>query len=598
MRKAKEVLKQVFGYDEFRPAQEEVISAVSSGQDCLVVMPTGGGKSVCYQIPSILAEGTGIVISPLIALMQDQVTALNQLGVRAAFLNSTLSFQEVQEVEARYEKGELDLLYLAPERLSTERCIPFLKSGNPALFAIDEVHCVSQWGHDFRPDYLNLKILAEEFPGVPKIGLTATADEPTRQDIITNLKLDAPQKFITGFNRSNITYHVVLKKSPKQQLLKFIDAEHTGDCGIVYCLSRKKVEETAEWLCAEGRNALAYHAGLDSKLRARNQKKFLEQEGVIIVATVAFGMGIDKPNVRFVAHLDLPKSIEGYYQETGRAGRDGLAANAWMAYGLKDVVMLRQFVENSEADDQIKRIEHRKLNALLGYAETTECRRKVLLGYFGEAFEAPCGNCDVCIDGVETWDGTIAAQKALSCIIRTGQRFGTNYLIDVLRGSMNERIVRFGHDRIPTFGVGEDMSVPEWHSVFRQLVAAEYASVDIAGYGGLKLTESSKSILSGNQDVLLRKDTLKPAKKTGSQKKAKIVFETDVQQTLFESLRKLRTSLAKEQGVPPYVIFHDSTLKEMVVRHPQSLNEMSSVSGVGGKKLERYGQQFLNVLSS
>ncbi|MGI9331977.1 MAG: DNA helicase RecQ, partial [Gammaproteobacteria bacterium] len=469
--RARDLLREVFGYAAFRGDQEAVIDCVAGGGDALVLMPTGGGKSLCFQIPALLRDGVGVVVSPLIALMRDQVEALRQAGVRAACLNSSVSLSEVRYTEAALERGELDLLYLAPERLTTERTLALLEGCRIAMFAIDEAHCVSQWGHDFRPEYLELSVLHERFPDVPRMALTATADAPTRREIARRLELEDAGHFVSGFDRPNIRYHVVLKASGRQQLLRFMREHHANDAGIVYCMSRRKVDELAEWLCAQGFSALPYHAGLDAATRRRHQDRFVREEGVVMVATIAFGMGIDKPNVRFVAHLDLPRSLEAYYQETGRAGRDGLPASAWMAYGLQDVIVLRQMVEGSEADDRFKRIERRKLDAMLGYCEVASCRRQVLLAYFGDTLAEPCGNCDNCLVPVQTWDGTIAAQKALSAVYRTGQRFGVNYLIDVLRGSDNERIRRFRHDRIKTFGVGADLSANDWRSVFRQLTA-------------------------------------------------------------------------------------------------------------------------------
>jgi ATP-dependent DNA helicase RecQ len=462
LKHARKTLRDTFGYDSFRPGQEDVIGHLLGGGDALVLMPTGGGKSLCYQIPAIVREGTGVVVSPLIALMQDQVAALRQAGVRAAFLNSTLAPQEARAIERELLDGSLDLLYVAPERLMTERHLDLLSRARLALFAIDEAHCVSQWGHDFRPEYLQLSALHERFPQVPRVALTATADPPTRREIVERLALDRARSFIGGFDRPNIRYRIVEKRSSREQLLRFLDAEHPGDAGIVYCLSRRKVDDVARWLGEQGRKALPYHAGLDKSVRQRNQESFLREDGVIVVATIAFGMGIDKPDVRFVAHLDLPKSLEAYYQETGRAGRDGLPANAWMAYGLQDVILLRRMLEASEADDKHKRVERQRLEAMLGFCEITTCRRRTLLGYFADPPDEPCGNCDTCLEPVDTWDGTTAAQQALSCVYRTGQRFGVQYLSDVLRGKANERLRRFGHDRLPTFGVGVDLDRGRW----------------------------------------------------------------------------------------------------------------------------------------
>ena len=523
-----EVLNRVFGYPHFRGAQQEVIERVLDGGDALVLMPTGGGKSLCYQIPALLRPGTGIVVSPLIALMQDQVDALRQLGVRAAFLNSSLAGDEQSRVERALLAGDLDLLYVAPERLLTERFLDLLGRVPVALFAIDEAHCVSQWGHDFRPEYIQLNLLHERWPAVPRIAVTATADAPTRREIVTRLALEQAAQFVSSFDRANIRYHVTEKREPRQQLVAFLRGEHPEDAGIVYCLSRRKVEETAEHLCVQGFKALAYHAGLPAEQRRTHQAQFLRGEGVIVVATIAFGMGIDKPDVRFVAHLDLPKSLEAYYQETGRAGRDGQPADAWMTYGLGDVVALRRFIEESEAEEQFKRVEMHKLNALLGFCETTQCRRQVMLNYFGEQLPAPCGNCDTCLTPVASWDGTLAAQKAMSCIFRTGQRFGVNYLIEVLRGKDDERIRRYGHDQISTFGIGADFSVEQWRSVYRQLVAAGLVAVDIEGHGALQLTESSRPVLRGERTLHLRRDPeRRPAKTRGEPRPARVQTPLD-----------------------------------------------------------------------
>ena len=504
-RTPREVLDRVFGYGAFRGEQEAIIEHVAGGGDCLVVMPTGGGKSLCYQIPALLRAGVAVVVSPLIALMQDQVDALRQTGVRAGYLNSTLTFGEVRAIEDGARAGRLDLLYVAPERLMGERTLALLDGLRIALFAIDEAHCVSQWGHDFRPEYLQLSVLHERYPGVPRIALTATADEPTRREIAERLGLGGARVFVSGFDRPNIRYAIVPKRNAREQLLRFLDAEHRGHAGIVYCLSRRKVEETAQWLRGRGYDALPYHAGMGAEERKRHQDAFVREDGVIIVATIAFGMGIDKPDVRFVAHLDLPKSIESYYQETGRAGRDGLPADAWMAYGLADVITLRQMVEGSEAGEQRKRLEVRKLDAMLGLCELTTCRRRTLLAYFGETRAEPCGNCDNCIAPPEAWDATEAARKALSCVYRTGQRFGAGYVIDVLLGKDNERIRGFGHHRLSTFGIGADLDVSTWRSVFRQLVARGLMRVDVEGFGSLKLTGESRAVLRGACEVRLRR---------------------------------------------------------------------------------------------
>ncbi|MEW5789905.1 MAG: DNA helicase RecQ [Pseudomonadota bacterium] len=586
-------LHTVFGYDRFRAQQEEVIRHLIDGGDALVLMPTGGGKSLCYQIPALVRPGTGIVVSPLIALMQDQVSALLQSGVRAAYLNSTQDAQTTQQVEWQLLQGELDLLYVAPERLLTPRTLNLLKRARLALFAIDEAHCVSQWGHDFRPEYHQLTVLHEHFPQVPRIALTATADEPTRKEIIQKLALEEARFFISGFDRPNIRYRVTQKQNAREQLLRFLESEHRGDAGIVYCLSRKKVEETAEWLRARGWDALPYHAGLSAELRQRHQDRFLKEEGVVMIATIAFGMGIDKPNVRFVAHLDLPKSLEAYYQETGRAGRDGLPADAWMAYGLQDVITLRQMLEASEAGEARKRVERSKLEAMLGYCEVTTCRRQVLLAYFGDERPAPCGNCDTCLEPVETWDGTEAAQMALSCVYRTGQRFGVTHLIEVLQGKNNERIRSLGHQRLSTFGIGKELDAAQWRSVFRQLVALGFLTVDTDGYGSLRLTEACRPVLTGEQRLRLRKESKRP--KARSTRRVSR-FDNPADEALWEALRRRRRELADEQGVPPYVIFHDATLMEMVEHRPQTLSQLGQISGIGEHKLEMYGADFLEVI--
>ncbi len=595
--RASELLHRVFGFSHFRVQQEDIIDHLVEGGDALVLMPTGGGKSLCYQIPAMLRDGTAVVVSPLIALMQDQVDGLRQSGVRAAVLNSTLSAGEARQVEYATLAGDLDLLYLAPERLLQPRTLEFLAQAQVALFAIDEAHCVSQWGHDFRPEYLGLAELAARFPRVPRIALTATADAPTRREIRTRLALDDARIFVTGFDRPNIRYQVKPKDNGRQQLLAFLQREHPGDAGIVYCLSRRSVDETAKWLQARGMTALPYHAGMTSIERRRHQERFIAEEGVIMVATIAFGMGIDKPNVRFVAHLDLPKSIEAYYQETGRAGRDGLPADAWMVYGLADVIRLRQMLEGSEADEQHKRRERSKLEAMLGYCEVTSCRRQVLLAHFDDILETPCGNCDTCLQPVDSWDGTEAAQKALSCVYRTDQRFGVNYLTDVLMGKSNERMGRFGHDTISTFGIGADLDQRQWRSVFRQLVARGLLGVDMEGPGGLHLTPSSRGILRGETMLLLRKDVAPEKPKRVKAERAQPLTSDD-DAALWEALRAHRLELAKIQGVPPYVIFHDSTLLEMTRTVPTSLEALAAINGVGQVKLERYGESFLDLLRS
>ncbi|TNC95467.1 MAG: ATP-dependent DNA helicase RecQ [Gallionellaceae bacterium] len=600
---AQQILRDTFGYTTFRGAQQHIVEHVVAGGDALVLMPTGGGKSLCYQIPALMRDGVGIVVSPLIALMQDQVDALKQLGVSAAFLNSSLDAQTAREVMRQMRTGELKLLYVAPERLMTQGFLELLDELNEgngiALFAIDEAHCVSQWGHDFRPEYRALTVLHERFSNVPRIALTATADAPTRAEIIERLQLEQAQQFVSSFDRPNIRYRVALKDNARKQLQTFLEAEHPDDAGIVYCLSRKKVEETAAWLKEQGWDALPYHAGLDAGVRSKNQSRFLREEGVIMVATVAFGMGIDKPNVRFVAHLDLPKSMEGYYQETGRAGRDGLPANAWMAYGLGDVVSMRQMLLSGDSPEERKRVELQKLDALLGFCESTECRHQTLLRYFGEEHPGACKECDNCLSPVDTWDATQAAQMALSCVYRTGQRFGVAHLIDVLLGKLTPKIEQFNHQQLSTFGIGKAMVQAQWSSVYRQLVAAGFISVDMEAYGGLKLTEISRPILRGEQEVWLRRDA-EPVKRSSSKpergSRLREAFAGANDDPLWQALKAKRMELAREQGVPPYVIFHDSTLLEMLNRKPQSLTDMGLISGVGQSKLTKYGDDFLQVL--
>ena len=587
------ILKDVFGYHEFRGPQEAVISALVAGDDALVLMPTGGGKSLCYQIPSLVRDGVGVVVSPLIALMQDQVSALHELGVRAGFLNSSMSAQEAWQTELAMQKGELDMLYVAPERLIQPRTLEMLHQVKIALFAIDEAHCVSQWGHDFRADYLKLDMLQREFPKVPRIALTATADVRTREEIITRLQLENAQQFVNGFDRPNIQYRIQQKNTPKVQLLRFLRDEHANHSGIVYCLSRNKVEQTAEWLSAEGFNALPYHAGLAPQVRQKNQSRFLREDQIIMVATIAFGMGIDKPDVRFVAHLDLPKSIEAYYQETGRAGRDGEPATTLLLYGLEDVVKLRQMMSNSEGNEEFKRNEQQRLNAMLGLCEITTCRRQTLLRYFGDTLTKACGNCDCCLTPAQTWDATEPVRMALSCVYRTGQRFGAGHVIDVLRGSSNEKINSFGHQTLSTYGIGKHLGADEWKAIFRQLVARGLLDVDAQAYGGLKLNDSCRGILRGEEAIQLRRD-IKTTAAAVARKQGVVVDAED--QSLWNALRACRKRLADEHGVPPYVIFHDATLREMLEFRPTTASQLLSITGVGQSKLERFGDEFLEVI--
>ncbi len=592
---AQEILRKVYGYEQFRLQQAEIVEHIISGGDALVLMPTGGGKSLCYQIPALVNEGVGIVVSPLIALMEDQVAALKQAGIRAAFLNSTLSVEEVRGVEDRLRQGELDLLYVAPERLMMPSTLNLLERLQLVLFAIDEAHCVSQWGHDFRPEYIQLSVLHERFPQVPRLALTATADAPTRKEIVERLALEDARIFVNGFDRPNIRYRISEDQgNTREQLLRFILNEHENEAGIVYCLSRKRVDDIAEWLSNKGLSALPYHAGLPAELRKQHQTRFLNEDGVIIVATIAFGMGIDKPDVRFVVHLNLPKSIEAYYQETGRAGRDGLPADAWMVYGLRDVITLRQMQETSQAGEMHKRVERQKLDAMLGLCELTSCRRQILLRYFDEHLDEPCGNCDICLQPPETWDATVVAQKALSCVHRTGQRFGVAYLVDVLLGKTNQRITQFGHDRISTFGIGDELDKNEWGGVFRQLIARGLLTVDAEGYGGLHLSELSRPVLRGEQQLMLRK-LVKPQRKKPRSRAGKNMSGVS-DDPLWDALRDCRNTLAKQQGVPAYVIFHDASLMEMLERRPQTLEQLARIAGVGERKLEQYGKAFLDVI--
>jgi ATP-dependent DNA helicase RecQ len=587
------VLKDVFGYHEFRGPQEAVIAALVDGNDALVLMPTGGGKSLCYQIPSLVRDGVGVVVSPLIALMQDQVSALHELGVRAGFLNSSMTAQEAWQTELAMQNGELDMLYVAPERLIQPRTLEMLHQVKIALFAIDEAHCVSQWGHDFRADYLKLDMLQREFPRVPRIALTATADVRTREEIISRLQLENAQQFVNGFDRPNIQYRIQQKNTPKVQLLRFLRDEHANHSGIVYCLSRNKVDQTAEWLCAEGFNALPYHAGLTPQVRQKNQSRFLREDQIIMVATIAFGMGIDKPDVRFVAHLDLPKSIEAYYQETGRAGRDGEPATTLLLYGLEDVVKLRQMMSNSEGSDEFKRNEQQRLNAMLGLCEITTCRRQTLLRYFGDTLTEACGNCDSCLTPAQTWDATEPVRMALSCVYRTGQRFGAGHVIDVLRGSSNEKINSFNHHTLSTYGIGKHLGADEWKAIFRQLVARGLLDVDAQAYGGLKLNDACRGLLRGEETIQLRRD-IKTTAAAVARKQGVAVDAED--QGLWNALRACRKRLAEEHGVPPYVIFHDATLREMLEFRPTTASQLLSITGVGQSKLERFGDEFLEVI--
>jgi len=593
MSQALDILRSRFGYAQFRFQQQAIIDSLIAGQDALVLMPTGGGKSLCYQIPSMVREGTGIIISPLIALMQDQVDALAQNGVNAAFLNSTQTLEQQRQVRQQLRANEIDLLYVAPERALGDDFLEMLADCRIALFAIDEAHCVSQWGHDFRPDYRKLTRLHEHFPRIPRIALTATADQRTLREIEQQLQLQGAQRFVHSFDRPNIFYRVTQGDNNRQRLWRFLQENHSADAGIVYCLSRKRVEETARWLSDKGRIALPYHAGLDKHTRAEHQRIFLQQEGVIIVATIAFGMGIDKPDVRFVAHLNLPKNLESYYQETGRAGRDGEAANAWMAYGLQDIITLRQMMAQSDADDQFKRVLHHKMEAMLGFCEQTGCRRQTLLAYFDESLEQPCGNCDNCVEPPQTWNATEAARMALSCVYRTGQRFGVNYVIDVLMGNARDRIMQNRHDQLSTFGIG-DLDNNEWRSLFRQLIALGYLYADIDNYGALKMSPDCKPLLNGAKELLLRK--FEKSSKVVKSKTTKPLAELQAADTpLFEALRLHRKQLAQEQGVPPYVILHDKTLAAICEQRPDSIEELELIPGIGARKMELYGAELIRI---
>ncbi|HEV7979441.1 DNA helicase RecQ [Amycolatopsis sp.] len=599
---ALQVLHRVFGYDSFRGQQQEIIDHVVTGGDALVLMPTGGGKSLCYQIPALVREGVGVVISPLIALMQDQVDALTNLGARAGFLNSTQDYEERRQVETAFLAGELDLLYLAPERLKVESTVRLLERGKISLFAIDEAHCVAQWGHDFRPDYLALSALHEHWPDVPRIALTATATEATHAEIALRLNLGEARHFVASFDRPNIQYRIAPKNEPKKQLLELLRNEHPGEAGIVYCLSRNSVEKTAEFLVQNGISALPYHAGLDARVRSRNQSRFLREDGLVMVATIAFGMGIDKPDVRFVAHLDLPKSVEGYYQETGRAGRDGLASTAWLAYGLQDVVQQRKMIDTSEGDLAHRRRLGIHLDAMLALCETVECRRVQLLAYFGQQSTA-CGNCDTCLTPPESWDGTVPAQKLLSTVVRLlnerNQKFGAGQVVDILLGKTTPKVTQHGHDSLKVFGIGTELRDTEWRGVVRQLLAQGLLAVE-GDYGTLVLTEASSEVLSQQRQVMLRREPERSAKSVRTAK-AKRGAPVDLPQEavpVFESLRTWRAASAKEQGVPAYVIFHDATLREIATLAPKTLDELGTVSGVGENKLAKYGQQILDTLEA
>ncbi|HEV2300785.1 MAG TPA: DNA helicase RecQ [Stellaceae bacterium] len=594
-RTPQEVLRAVFGYAEFRGEQQAIIEHVLAGGDAVVLMPTGGGKSLCYQIPALLRPGLGVVVSPLIALMNDQVDALHQAGVRAAALHSHRPPGEAAAIERAAREGALDLLYVSPERLLTARSLDLLARCRLALFAIDEAHCISQWGHDFRPEYQQLSVLRGRFPGTPILALTATADAPTRADILAQLKLAGAPVFAAGYDRPNLFYRVVDKRNPLEQLRRFIAADHPEDAGIVYCGTRRAVEETAQWLSAHGRAALPYHAGLDAAARERHQQRFLREEGIVVVATIAFGMGIDKPNVRFVAHLDAPKNLEAYYQETGRAGRDGLPADAWMTYGAADVMNLLRLLAETGAQER-QRVERRKIDALIGYCETIACRRQVLLGYFGERDHPACGNCDNCRTPPEGWDGTVAAQKALSAVYRTGQRFGAHYLVDILLGKESERVRRFGHHRLKTFGVGTELDLRVWLSVYRQLVAQGMLTPDFA-HGGLSLAPAAADVLRGSREVRFRSDKRDERRARRAEATAADTLDPSARQ-LWDALRGWRLDEARAQEVPPYVIFHDATLIEVARRRPASPTALAEIPGIGRSKLDRYGKALIGVVTA
>ena len=593
---ATEILKSIYGYNQFRGQQEAIINAVIAGEHTLVLMPTGAGKSLCYQLPALCRDGVGVVVSPLIALMQNQVTALTELGVKAAALNSSMNYQELEATKTLLRAGKLDLIYVAPERLVSEDFLKLLTEIKIALFAIDEAHCISQWGHDFRPEYTQISLLAEKFPNIPRIALTATADQATQKDIIKQLRLEQGKHFRASFDRPNIHYSIVTQANPRAQLLKFIKTEHVQDSGIVYCISRKAVEEVAACLSDEGFTALPYHAGMGANLRAQNQDRFLQEENIIMVATIAFGMGIDKSNVRFVAHLNLPKNIESYYQETGRAGRDGLPAHAWLAYQLKDVIMQRDFIVKSAAPESQKRVEQQKLNALLGFCEAAQCRRQILLNYFGDQSVA-CNNCDTCLQPPETIDGMVIAQKILSCVHRTEQRFGVNYLISVLRGEDDPRIKQFGHDKQSTFGIGANYTRAEWQHFFRQCVAANLLVINSEKFNCVEISVTGREFLKNKSTIALRQYQ-KPISNKRQERAVKQThsLSSEADKNLFDALRQKRLEIAKEHKIPPYVIFHDATLLELVNKKPSSLEEMKDISGIGASKITRYGQIFLDVI--
>ncbi len=600
---AREILHNTFGFNDFKGEQQNIVESICNGEDALVLMPTGGGKSLCYQIPAMLRPGTAIVISPLIALMYDQVSALEQLGVSAACLNSAMDVTQLNLARRRFESGNLDLLYIAPERLMNEHMLAQLEQHDIALFAIDEAHCVSQWGHDFRKEYQQLGVLHDRFPDVPRIALTATADQRTRKEIIEQLRLQSARQFISSFDRPNIHYTIADGQNARQRLWHFLVQHHAEDAGIIYCLSRRSVDNTAAWFCQQGRVALPYHAGMSDSDRHLHQQRFLQEDNLIIVATIAFGMGIDKPDVRFVAHLNLPKSIESYYQETGRSGRDGLPASAWMSYQLQDVILLRNMIQNSDASELHKRISTQKLDALLGYCEQITCRRQTLLAYFGEQLKQPCGNCDNCNHPPEAIDGTELAQKAISCAYRTGQQFGVTYLINVLRGKDDERIRKNCHNQIPTWSIGSDIPQTQWKSVYRQLIAEGYLLLDSEGYGSLRLSDKCRPLLRGELRINLRKiesvqtrSDSRTSTKTASRVRASKTDLNEADQLVFDALREKRLELARDNGLPPYIIFHDSTLVEMASKRPQDMQALSMIQGIGDTKLARYGREFLDIL--